>query len=260
MSTRIELTFAEGTATLWLAPGEERRPPTLDTATLVALESAFKEVEQHSDVRLLWVRSRSTRFFCAGAHIDALARITAATIPDWIAQGHRVFNRLEDLPMPTVARVEGYALGGGLELALACDLIFASDAAQFGQPEGKLGFVAGWGGSWRLPRRVGVARAKELLFTGRMVPAQEAATLGLCEFQGSAAALDDQCAAFLASLSEGNAGSAIRHKRLVADAWHRSRDEAAAGEAAASVDCLQNADTQRRVAEFLGRRQAKGSG
>jgi enoyl-CoA hydratase len=147
--------------TLSLVPAVSGKPPTLDHAALDRLDAALAEVEAKANsIRLLFVCSAAPKYFCVGADLTALKLVSTETIGAWIDHGHRTFNRLADLPMPVVARIEGYALGGGLELALACDLIFAGETAQLGQTEAKLGFVAGWGGSWRLPRRVGVARPR----------------------------------------------------------------------------------------------------
>lgn len=255
-ATRIELEIADDVATLWLRPPTETKPPTLDGAVLADLERTISQVQagaQRGEVRLLWVRSRSPKFFCAGANLAMLRTVTAETIETWVREGHRVLAQLEDLPVPVVARVEGYALGGGLELALACDLVFSGHTAQFGQTEAKLGFVAGWGGSWRLPRRVGLARAKELFFTGRLVAAEEAARLGLVDFCGDAAALEAHAAQFAAAVRAGSAVSHAGHKHLLRQAAGWTREESASGEAAASAGCLRSGDTQARLRAFFAR-------
>lgn len=256
MSASLALHYAGGIATLTLASDHPRRPPTLDLPTLARLDEICAELERRAaTLRLLWVRSASPKFFCVGADINALATIDAATIAPWVHRGHEVFNRLERLPLPTVARVEGFALGGGLELAMACDLIFAADAAQFGQTEARLGFVAGWGGSHRLPRRVGAARAKELFFTARLLSAAQAAAIGLVEFAGAPEALERHCLRFAEELAATSATSAVGHKHLVSRAPAVPLADVAALEAAASVDCLAAVDTQQRLAEFLSRKK-----
>ncbi len=125
------------------------------------------------------MRSTSDRFFCVGANINALNDIDENSIAPWVLKGHQVFNQIEDLAMPVIAVVEGYAMGGGLELAMACDLIFASQEAKFAQSEASLGFIPGWGGTHRLARRVGVSKAKFYFYSGKMLGAQEAKEIGL---------------------------------------------------------------------------------
>lgn len=93
--------------------------------------------------------------------------------------GHRLFARIEGFPTPVIAAVNGHALGGGCELACACDLRYASEAARFGQPESNVGMIPGWGGTFRLPRLVGIAKAKELIFTGKIIDSDRAFELGL---------------------------------------------------------------------------------
>ncbi|MEJ1974097.1 MAG: enoyl-CoA hydratase/isomerase family protein [Lacunisphaera sp.] len=161
----------------------------------------------------------------------------------------------KDLPMPTVACVEGYALGGGLELALACDLIFASETAHCGQPEGKLGFVAGWGGSWRLPRRIGVPAAKRLFFTGEILPAAEALRLGLVDLVATGRPLEEPLKAFDAQVLAGSAVAARQHKLLLASAFTATREEAGQYEAEASESCLVTDDTRARLDAFFAKRK-----
>ena len=132
-------------ATLHLVP-PEGKPPTMDQDVLTMLGNVISELENAAP-RLLIVRSRSSRFFCVGANIAVLKETNADTIIPWVKLGNEVLNRLEDLPYPVIAVVEGYAMGGGLELAMACDLIFAADSARFAQSEAGLGFIPGWGGA-----------------------------------------------------------------------------------------------------------------
>lgn len=119
------------------------------------------------------------RVFAAGADIKEMAEKDAVSMFRYIGRFQDVFTRLQDLPMVTIAAINGYALGGGCELALACDLRIAADDAQLGQPEILLGVIPGAGGTQRLPRLVGVGRAKELIFSGRFVTADEALAIGL---------------------------------------------------------------------------------
>lgn len=119
------------------------------------------------------------RMFAAGADIKEMGEIDAVEMYRWIGRFQDVFTRLERLPVITIAAINGFALGGGCELAMACDLRIAAEDAQLGQPEILLGVIPGAGGTQRLPRLVGVGRAKELIYSGRMVPAAEALAIGL---------------------------------------------------------------------------------
>jgi enoyl-CoA hydratase len=119
--------------------------------------------------------------FAAGADIKYMSGLGVEEAKDWGALGHEVTNLLETMPKPTIAAVNGFALGGGCELALACDIRYAASSAKLGQPEINLGIIPGWGGTQRLARVAGIGAAKELILTGRTIDAEEALRRGLVE-------------------------------------------------------------------------------
>ena len=151
----------------------------LNAQTLDEIAAALSEIAQDSDARALLVTGAGDRAFVAGADISQMQSFTPPQAQAFSERGNRTFRSLELLPIPAIALVNGYALGGGCELAMACDWIVASERAQFGQPEVSLGVVAGFGGTQRLPRLVGRAMAMDLLVTGRMIKADEALRIGL---------------------------------------------------------------------------------
>ena len=149
----------------------------LNSKTLQELESALNSLP--TTVRALIITGGGDKAFVAGADISEMASISAAQAREFAVLGHRAFNTLEQLPIPTIAAVNGFALGGGCELALACDLIYASEKAKLGLPEVSLGVIPGFGGTQRLTRVVGKMRAKELVFTGERLDAAKAKEIGL---------------------------------------------------------------------------------
>jgi enoyl-CoA hydratase len=151
----------------------------LDSATLHELEAALAQVGRDPEVRALILTGSGEKAFVAGADIAEMAGYTTAQGLAFAQLGHRVLSALEGLSIPTIAAVNGFALGGGCELALACDLIYASTNARLGLPEVSLGVIPGFGGTQRLTRLVGRARAKELIFTGQPVDAERAREVGL---------------------------------------------------------------------------------
>ena len=151
----------------------------LNSATLDEIAAAAAQVEGDEATRALLVTGAGEKAFVAGADISEMQNFTPDEGEAFSARGSRAFARLEALPIPVIALVNGYALGGGCELALACDWIIASERAVFGQPEVNLGVSAGFGGTQRLTRKIGSARAMELLVTGRQVKADEALSTGL---------------------------------------------------------------------------------
>jgi len=151
----------------------------LDARTVDELADAVGQVERDRAVRALVLTGAGDRAFVAGADIGAMSAMSPLEARRFAEAGHATLARLEALPIPTVAAVNGYALGGGCEVAMGCDLVYASDRARFGQPEVSLGIIPGFGGTQRLTRRVGIMRALELVLTGDAVDAARAREIGL---------------------------------------------------------------------------------
>jgi len=168
---------AGAVVTLTLNRPEARN--ALDTETLRALARAVRDVRRAGDVRSVVLTGAGDKAFSAGADVGAMAAMTAAEGHAYSRLGHEVFARLEELDVPVVAALNGVALGGGLELALACDLIVASERARLGQPEINLGLIPGFGGTQRLALRIGLARTRELVYLGHVIPAEEGYRIGL---------------------------------------------------------------------------------
>lgn len=151
----------------------------LNGATLAEIAQAVAQVAADAGARVLLVTGAGEKAFVAGADIGEMKDYTPGEARAFSEQGMAVMHAIETLPVPVIALVNGYALGGGCELALACDCIIAADTAVFGQPEVNLGIPPGFGGTQRLTRRIGRARAVELLSTARQVRAEEALRIGL---------------------------------------------------------------------------------
>lgn len=151
----------------------------LNSALLEELAAALTAVAADEAIKVLILTGHGDKAFVAGADINEIAACNALTAKMFARKGQQTINQLQALPIPVVAAVNGYALGGGSEMALACDFIYASENAMFGLPEINLGIIPGFGGTQRLPRAVGAGRAKEMIFTGTMISAAEAMALGL---------------------------------------------------------------------------------
>ena len=151
----------------------------LNNELLKEFSAALDAIAADEDVRVLILTGAGDKAFVAGADITELATFKALQAKNFSRIGHEIIGRLQQLPIPVICAVNGYALGGGAEMALASDFIYASEAAMFGLPEISLGLIPGFGGTQRLPRLVGKNIAKELIFTGRMITAAEAENIGL---------------------------------------------------------------------------------
>jgi enoyl-CoA hydratase len=176
----------------WIEINRPDKANALGRAALLRLRYAVVGAIQDVDARVIVLTGAGDRAFAAGADIEEMRELDPISIRGMMDQGKEIAHLLETSPRPVLAAVNGFALGGGCELALACDLICAADTAQFGLPEVDLGIVPGWGGTQRLERRVGYGRARDMVLTGRRIPAAEALTWGLCDRVFPAATLREQ--------------------------------------------------------------------
>ncbi len=158
------------------------RPKALNAINpevLIEVDSVLDEIEKDESIKVLVLTGEGDRAFVAGADIAHMSQLTPLEMRQFSRTGQELLFKLENLSIPVIASVNGFALGGGLEIAMACDFIYASEKAKFGQPEINLGLIPGFGGTQRLPRLIGKSRAKELCLMGDMIGAQEALGIGL---------------------------------------------------------------------------------
>ena len=154
----------------------------LNQEVLAELDQVFDEVNEQEEIRGVIITGSGEKAFIAGADIAEFADYKSEQAREMSERGHRIFNKIEATAKPVIAAVNGFALGGGCELAMACHMRVASENAKFGQPEVNLGLIPGFGGTQRLPRYIGKAKALELLLTADMISAQDALTLGLVNY------------------------------------------------------------------------------
>jgi len=175
MNQTTKVTFAIGGRIARITLDRPEKLNALDPEMLAALENAVSEAEQSREVRVIILAAAGEKAFCVGADILAWTAHSPLDMwSEWVRRGHRVFERFERAKHPVICAIQGFAYGGGLELALACDIRLVADSARFAMPEVKLGTVPGWGGTDRLPRLIGSARAKQMIFTGEPITAEVA--------------------------------------------------------------------------------------
>lgn len=158
------------------------RPEALNAMNLdviFELARAIDIISADEGIKVLLITGAGERSFCAGADISYMVNIDAVTAEKYASSAQSMLNKIEKMEKPVIAAINGFALGGGCELSLVCDIRFASENAKIGQPEVTIGIPPGWGGTQRLLRVVGPAKAKEMIFTGKMITAHEAANIGL---------------------------------------------------------------------------------
>jgi enoyl-CoA hydratase/carnithine racemase len=220
----------------------------IDPAMLAELADALERIDRDPDVRAAIVTGAGERAFSAGADVNAWSALTPLDMwRVWVREGHRVLQRLASLRQPTIAAINGIAFGGGLELALATDIRIAADDALFAAPEVTIGTLPGWAGTLRLPAAIGVARAKQMIFSGARIDAATAERWGLVNEVVPQAELMNRARA-LAREVAANAPVAVQLAKAAIDG-DISTAEALAGALAASTD-----DGQEGIAAFRAKR------
>jgi enoyl-CoA hydratase len=211
-SGRVDIEVRADVATISLRRSDKRN--ALTPEMLDELGAAIEAVAR-SQARVLLVRGEGAKAFCVGADIDRFAGLTPVQMLDWTARGHRVFDALAQLPQPSIAVLHAPAFGGGLELALACDLRVMSADASLGLPEVGLGTVPGWGGTERLTELVGRARAKEVILARRTLDSGTALNWGVVNEVAELPALEDVVADLLGGICAGGPIAVSLAKTLI---------------------------------------------
>lgn len=226
----------------------------LNSQVLADLDAALDAIDLDA-VRCLIVRGAGEKSFVAGADIAQMKGLTKAEGERFGKQGNDVMRKLETLPIPTIAAVGGYALGGGCELAMSCDFRICSDTAVFGQPETGLGITPGFGGTQRLARLVGPGMAKQLIYTAKNIKADEALRIGLVNAVYPAEELMP-AAEKMASTIAKNAPIAVRAcKKAINDGMQVDIDRAVAIEEGLFGSCFETADQKEGMGAFLEKRK-----
>ncbi len=247
----LKLTRKHGIAQVELSRPEVRNALNLEMVR--EFHQLLDELASQDEVRAVVISGKGGKAFASGADIAELRERTHREA--LLAINASLFQKLEDLARPTIAAIEGYALGGGLELALACDLRVASKTARVGLPESTLGIYPAAGGTWRLPRLIGLGRAKELVFTGRILDAEEAYALGLFERlcepgEAVSTALD------LAAAIANNAPLALQVAKVALNA-SGARGDPAALERVGQGLLFDSEEKRARMTAFLEKRARK---
>lgn len=232
----------------------------IDSKTVAEIEAALDELSTHGDVRALIVTGGGEKAFVAGADIKEMAPLGATEGLEFSRKAHAALRRLEQLPIPVIAAVNGFALGGGCELMLACDFALASENARFGQPEVMLGVIPGMGGAVRLVRKVGPGWARRLLVTGAQIDAQQALAIGLVTEVVPQAELLDRARALAGKIAE-MAPLAVRWAKEAAQlAEETDLETGLRHEQRVFGACFATQDQKEGMSAFTDKRKAAWSG
>ncbi len=219
--------------TIW----RPKRLNALDVDVLEGLTEAVNEAG-HNGTRVMVISGSGEKAFVAGADIGMMEHFSPREALEFSRKGHELMLALDRAPFISVARVQGYALGGGCELAMACDLIVASENAVFGQPEVGLGLIPGFGGTQMLAARVGLSVAMDLAVTGRRLSGRDAAALGLVSRVTAHERLDEEVENTIAGILKGVPQAVIEAKRLVKQSLHMPFEYGLSSEASSFANCF----------------------
>lgn len=250
----VELKVEDRVATVVL-----NSPDTLNalsSAMLQALDGAMAEIEGNRAVRGVLITGAG-RAFCAGADIEEISRLDRTSGYAFARRGQAVFSRIENLDVPVVAALNGFALGGGCELALACHVRVASSRARFGQPEVKLGILPGFGGTQRLARLVGRGVATELILSGRILKAEDALRIGLADEIAEPDALLARAREILASTFPNGPGAIAASLRAIREGLDLDLEAGLNREAELFADACGTPEKNEGTRAFLEKREPK---
>jgi enoyl-CoA hydratase len=236
------------------------RPNNLNALNPDVLQSLIlilEKLEKNAKTKVLIITGSGDKAFVAGADIHSMSQLGPRAIADYVELGQRAMRKIETAPFPVIASVNGFALGGGLELALACDLIIASESAKLGQPEVNLGILPGFGGTQRLAARCGLGTTRRLVYSGEMIDAEEALRLGLVDYLAAPGELWEKTKK-IAGVIAAKAPLAVKHSKEVI---RKSQDASLLSglrlEVEAFLQLFSTVDREEGMNAFLQKRPAK---
>ena len=232
------------------------RPDKLNAMNLEVMDefiTVLDSIEKDSS-KVIIITGAGQKAFSAGADIEYMSKIESVEAEKYALRGHEVLNKIENIEKPVIAAINGYALGGGCELALACDIRFASSNAQLGQPEVTIGICPGWGGTQRLLRIIGPARAKDLIFTGRKIKAEEALSMGLINKIFSIESLISESKMYAKNIIKNSSFAIGKSKMLVNRGMDTNLDTGLKLEIYSWSLCFSSKDRKERMKAFVEKR------
>lgn len=231
----------------------------LNIATRKEILAAFEQLKGDDDIRVVIITGAGEKSFIAGADINEFAGMTAIKQRE-VMKGGRAFDSVEDFPKPVIAMINGFALGGGCELAMSCDIRIASTKAKLGQPEIKLGIIPGGGGTQRMTRLIGEGKAMELMLTGDMISADEAKQLGLVNHVFAPEELEAKTMELANRIAEMSPVALAMAKASVKNASRMNLREGLDSEIDLFALCFSSEDKEEGVRAFIEKRKAEFKG
>jgi enoyl-CoA hydratase len=244
----------------WIIINRPQVMNALDIESRKEILAALQDADSDKDIRVVVLTGSGDKAFCAGADLRIFREMNAYEARDYVKLAKQVARTIETLSKPVIAVVKGYALGGGLELVLACDLVIASEDAKFGQTELNVGLIPGVGGTQRLPRVIGIRRAKEMIYTGQIIDAEEAYRLGLVNKVVPAEKLNETLNELLTQIKSKSPLILKLAKQAVNKAFEADLTSGLDYESELFVYCFTTEDQKEGVKAFLEKRRPEFKG
>lgn len=249
--TLVTTTKSNGIATVKINRPDKLNAMNIDVAREII--HTFEQLDKDVDTKVIILTGEGDRAFSAGADIEYMSKISPDESVEYAKLGQLLTATVENISKPTIAAINGFALGGGCELAMSCDIRIASDTAKLGQPEVTIGIPPGWGGTQRLMRIVGVAKAKELVFTGKMIKADEAKEIGLVNHVVPLGSLLEE-ATKMAQQIASNSTQAVKMSKIAINKGRNADLDTGLGvELLAWRNCFTDPDREQRMTAFVNK-------
>lgn len=225
----------------------------MNTDVAKELVSTFTSIGLDDDIKVIILTGEGEKAFSAGADIEYMSKISADESVEYAKLGQLVTETVESVKQPTIAAINGFALGGGCEVAMSCDIRIASDTAKLGQPEVTIGIPPGWGGTQRLLRIVGIAKAKELVYTGKMIKADEAKEIGLVNHVVPLASLMEEANKMAQQIANNSIMGVQMSKVAINKGRNADLDTGLGVELLAWRNCFTHPDREKRMVDFVNK-------
>jgi 3-hydroxypropionyl-coenzyme A dehydratase len=242
---------SEGICTVKINRPDKLNAMNMDVAK--ELVTIFENLGRDDSVKVIILTGEGDKAFSAGADIEYMSKISPDESEEYAKLGQLVTATVENVKQPTIAAVNGFALGGGCELAMSCDIRIAANTAKMGQPEVTIGIPPGWGGTQRLMRIVGIAKAKELVYTGKMIKADEALTIGLVNQVVELSSLMDETMKMAKTIAANSAIAVRMSKAAINKGRNADLDTGLGIELLAWRNCFTHPDRQERMTAFVNK-------
>ena len=247
----VTISKSDGICTVKINRPDKLNAMNMDVAKEIV--TLFENLGKDDSVKVIILTGEGDKAFSAGADIEYMSKISASESEEYAKLGQLVTATVENVKQPTIAAVNGFALGGGCELAMSCDIRIAANTAKMGQPEVTIGIPPGWGGTQRLMRIVGIAKAKELVYTGKMIKAEEAREIGLVNQVVELSTLMDETMKMAKTIA-GNSSIAVRMSKIAINKGRNADLDTGLGvELLAWRNCFTHPDREERMTSFVNK-------